>query len=189
MAARTLTPPFRWARPLLAALAMLLIPAPLTGCDEKPVPEGFERVKIGKQSFILELAIDDEKRTKGLGERAELPENGGMLFVFRRAQRREFIMRDCLIDIDIIFLDPTGRILAMHHMPKEPPRGEGEGVVGDWDLTKAENRRYESRLKRYPSRGETQFVIEVAGGKLEELNLQVGQKIELDLPRLKAMAR
>ena len=58
-----------------------------------------------------------------------------------------------------------------------------------WDPRKPANRRYESRLKRYSSRGAAQFVIEIAGGELEELDLKVGEKIELDTERLKALAR
>lgn len=69
-------------------------------------------------------------------------------------------MRDCPIDIDIIFLDPSGRITAMHHMPAEPPRDpETEPETGVPSTDK-----YEQRLKRYPSRYPAQFVIELAGG-------------------------
>jgi uncharacterized membrane protein (UPF0127 family) len=109
----------------LAAVAFggMIAVGPL-GCDEKePLPPGFERVTLNGREYRLELAADEEKRTKGLGGRAELPENGGMLFVFTRASRKQFLMRDCLIDIDIIFLDANARIIAMHHMPKEPPAG------------------------------------------------------------------
>lgn len=190
MAAATLTSTFPWLRPLITTLWVLtLIAWPVPGCREEPVPPGFERIRIGDRSFTLELAADDEKRTMGLGGRESLPENGGMLFVFKRAERRQFIMRDCLIDIDIIFLDANARIIAMHHMPAEPPRAEGEGEPGDWDLAKAANRRYESRLKRYSSGGSAQFVIEIAGGMLEKLDLSRGQKIELDAERLKELAR
>ena len=173
----------------LGMLCLFVVLIPTIGCEAEPPPKGFERVEINGRTYTLELAIDEEARTKGLGEREMLPENGGMLFVFKRSQRRQFLMRDCLIDIDIIYLDPNGRITAFHHMPKEEPRGPDEGVVGDWDPRKPANRRYESRLKRYSSRAGTQFVIEIAGGELEKLKLKVGQKIELDKARLKALAR
>lgn len=173
----------------LALLCLLIAAAPLIGCEDDPPPQGFERVVIKDQTYTLQLAADEKTRTKGLGERASLPENGGMLFVFKRGERRQFLMRDCLIDIDIIYLDPNGRITAFHHMPKEPPRGADEGEVGDWDPRKPANRRYESRLKRYSSKGAAQFVIELAGGELEELDLKVGETIELDRDRLKALAR
>ena len=179
-----------WLKSVLTAIwALSLIVWPVPGCEEEPPPAGFERVVIDGQPYTLELALDEDTRTLGLGGRESLPEKGGMLFVFRRAQRRQFIMRDCLMDIDIIFLDPNGRITAMQHMPTEPLRAANEGEPGDWDPKKAANRRYESRLKRYSSRGACQFVIEIAGGELEGLDLKVGQKIELDTARLKRQAR
>jgi len=173
----------------LGVLFLCVVMIPTIGCEVEPPPKGFERIEIKDKIYTLELALDNETRTKGLGERVSLPKNGGMLFVFKRSQRRQFLMRDCFIDIDIIYLDPNGRITAFHHMPKEEPRGPDEGEVGDLDSSKPANRRYESRLKRYSSRAGTQFVIEIAGGELEKLKLKVGQKIELDTTRLKALAR
>lgn len=180
--------PCRWA----GLVCAMLLALPLIGCEDDPPPQGFEKITIKDTPYVLEVAANDQKRTKGLGDRTELPENGGMLFVFKRAERRQFLMRDCFMDIDIIFMDANGILTAFHHMPKEPPRAEDEGVVGDWDPRKPANRRYEGRLKRYSSRGAAQFVIELAGGELEKLKargLKVGEKIELDTARLKALAR
>ena len=176
-----------WIKPVLMLLWAFGV---CSGCrNQPPPPPGFERVTLGGTTYTLELALDEESRTKGLGGRDSLPEKGGMLFVFRRPERRQFIMRDCSFDIDIIFLDSNARITAMAHMPAEPPRGADEGTPGDWDPRKAANRRYEARLKRYSSRGACQFVIEIAGGELEKLDLHVGQQIDLDTARLKALAR
>jgi uncharacterized protein len=93
-------------------------------------------------------------------------------------------MRDCLVDIDIIYLDPSGRIVAMHEMKVEPPRGPGEGETGD--LT---NRAYEERLRRYSSRFPAQFAIEIKGGSLPTMKLREGDKVDLPLDALKARAR
>ena len=182
-----------WAIPKwIVLIGAVVLALPLIGCEDDPPPKGFERVTIEGESYTLEIAADDQTRTKGLGERTELPENGGMLFIFKRPDRKQFLMRDCFMDIDIIFLDANARITAFHHMPMEPPRGPDEGEVGDWDPRKPANRRYESRLTRYSSKGAAQFVIELAGGELETLKskgLKVGEKIELDTAKLKALAR
>lgn len=147
------------------------------------------RVPIGGRSFKLELAADTPTRTKGLGGRSEIAEDGGMIFVFpdQQVQVLQFLMRDCLADIDIIFLDPSGRITAMHGMKKEPPRGPGEGVAGD--LSSRETAVYESRLRKYSSRFAAQFAIELRGGTLAGLKLEAGQKINIDTAALKAKAR
>lgn len=162
---------------------------PGAGAAEPAAGLEIVRVPIGGRTFKLELAADTLTRTKGLGGRAEIAEDGGMLFVFpdQQVQVLQFLMRDCLTDIDIVFLDPSGRITAMHGMKVEPPRGPGEGVAGNLDSR--ESFAYESRLRRYSSRFPAQFAIELRGGTLPGLKLEAGQKISLDTAALKAKAR
>lgn len=146
------------------------------GCERTPAaPPGFTVVKIDGRPFTLEIAADDAKRTLGLGGRTEIPADGGMLFSFRRPAIRYFVMRDCPIDIDIIFLDGAGRVTQTHAMKAEPPRGEGEGEPGDYL-----NVKYHSRLKQYSSRYSAKYAIELRGGTLEGLSVEAGDHIELD---------
>ncbi|MFG0305322.1 MAG: DUF192 domain-containing protein [Phycisphaerales bacterium JB040] len=164
---------------LLAAACVVTLPAcvKLSGCAE-PMPEvapATMKVTISGKTYTLELALDDATRTKGLGQRTELAPDAGMLFSFPRSDERYFVMRDCFIPLDIIFLDATGNVTATHHMPIEPPRGEGEGEVGDYL-----NRAYASRLKRYGSRYAAKYAIEIPGGALEELDVKPGDRIDLD---------
>ena len=173
----------RVAGVLLAAALVLPACVATPGCGEAPAPAGFERVTINDRTFTLELALDDATRTQGLSGRASIPADGGMLFVFPKTGLRFFVMRDCLVPIDIIYLDASGRITAMHAMQVEPPRGEGEGQPGETNIA------YESRLKKYASRFSAQFAIELAGGTLESLELEPGDLIELDLDRLKDLAK
>lgn len=137
-----------------------------------------EKVTLGDRSFTLRLAIDEKARERGLGGVEEIPADGGMLFVFPDAAVRNFWMRDCVIDLDIAFLDPFGIVTAVHTMPKEPPRGPQESESS-----------YQARLKRYTSAVPAQFAIEVRPGTLAELGIKRGDRIALDLPRLKAAAR
>jgi len=160
---------------LLTLTALALIQ---TGCRQPAPPAGFERVSISGRTYTLEVVADNETRNLGLGGRTELAEDKGMLFVFTDSKKRHFVMRDCFIDIDIIFLDANARIMAMHHMPLEDPRGENET-----DLA------YNDRLKRYSSRFDSQLVIELAGGQLELLKLEEGQQLDLDVKRLRSMAK
>lgn len=160
----------------LAAIAPIAIVACAVapGCSKAPAaPPGFEVVQIGDRTFTLELVADEASRTLGLGGRTEVPEDGGMLFSFPDSKIRHFVMRDCLVPIDIIFLDHAGNITATHHMPVEPPQ------TGD-----ETDRQYELRLKRYGSRFNARYAIELQGGMLENLDLQPGQTIKLDTARL-----
>ncbi len=111
-------------------------------------------------------------------QRAQIDEHGGMLFIYRDVRWRTFWMKNCLVDIDLVYLDGRGRIVRRHKMKKEPPRGADETEAA-----------YERRLKRYTSRRPAQFAIELNAGSIDRLKLKRGQTIELDLPRLRKMAR
>jgi len=172
-------------------LALAYLPALLTtGCaGDKPkggADTNIESVKINGEWFQLELALDGETRFKGLSDRTSIDADGGMLFVFPRASSQRFVMRDCFTDIDIIFLDPSGHITAMHHMPVEAPRDPDTEPM---DPARQISPNYEDRLAKYPSVFPAQFVIELAGGTLERLNLSEGDPIDLDLKGLKARAK
>ncbi len=159
-------------------LYVLLVAAGAIGQDgkeasaQKKIPK--ETVVIGQETFKLEVAANEKSRTKGLMNRKKIDDDGGMIFIYKRARVRSFWMKNCLVDIDILYLDSRGRIVSMHKMKKEPPRGENESVVD-----------YERRLKRYPSRRPAQFIIELKPGSIDRLKPKVGQTIELDLPRLR----
>ncbi len=158
-----------------AAASMLLT----SGCDEVPPAgrDGEERVEISGEVFWLEPALDDASRFRGLSGRTSIPDDGGMLFVFPDSAQRYFVMRDCPIPIDIAFLDPSARVTAVHEMQPEDPQGENESDAA-----------YEFRLRRYHSRFDAQFVIELRGGRMRELGLEAGDKVELDADGLKARA-
>ncbi|MCW5768738.1 MAG: DUF192 domain-containing protein [Phycisphaeraceae bacterium] len=137
-----------------------------------------ERVRIGSKDFYLELAASDPVRMMGLSGRVEIAEDSGMLFVFPDATERHFVMRDCPIPIDIIYLDASGKVLSFHEMLPEPPRAPSESPDA-----------YENRLKPYPSNGPMQFAIELRGGTIRTLGLQPGATIGMDVERLKRLAR
>ncbi len=141
-------------------------------------PPVIEKVRIHDEVFKLELAADTPAHGKGLGGRTEIATDGGMLFAFPTERSRGFWMADCTIDIDIIFLDRNGRIMATHEMKKEAPRRDDETMAQYW-----------RRLKNYSSGRPAQFVIELKDGWLKKLRLKRGEMIEFDVKRLAALAR
>ena len=167
----------------LLPLAMaLLLAAAAGGTDGKKKAEQkgppTEKVVIGAETFKLEIAADPKSRIRGLMERTKIDDHGGMLFVFRNSMRRSFWMKNCLVDIDLVFLDRRGGIVALHKMKVEPPRrkSESEGA-------------YHRRLKRYPSHRRSQFAIELKAGSIDRLKLKRGKTIELDFKKLKKLAK
>lgn len=156
----------------LCALTMLV------GCSKPSAVDGVIPVKISDKTFQLEIVADDDTRNLGLGGRKELGADKGMIFSFPDSKIRNFVMRDCYIDIDIIFLDANGRIAAMHHMPVEEQRRDDETQYT-----------YELRLQKYSSRFNAQYAIELIGGMLETLDLEDGQQIKLDSVLLQSLTR
>ncbi|NJL31610.1 MAG: DUF192 domain-containing protein [Phycisphaerales bacterium] len=91
--------------------------------------------------------------------------------MFPSPRELTFVMRRCLVPIDLIYLDPAGRIVALHAMAVEP-----------YD-------RPDHRLKHYRSGWPAQFAIELQGGMIAKLELKIGQIIALPVDELKRQAR
>ncbi len=81
--------------------------------------------------LAVELALTGVERGRGLMDREELPEDGGMLFVFLGDTQAAFWMKDTLIPLSIAFIAADGTILDVQdmeplsedaHRPPEPYR-------------------------------------------------------------------
>lgn len=178
----------------VAAVVAAIVVGSMRGCDERSGGD-VQSVKLGGEWFHLEVAAKQSVRMKGLGQRTHIEKDGGMLFVFSRpnpgGSGTGFVMRDCPVDIDIVYLSPEGRVATMYEMKAEPARAAdgSEGKIGDLGETPA-SEKYELRLKRYESRYPYQFVIELAGGRLKTLKtpLKEGDKVDLPYESLKRQA-
>lgn len=162
MADARLTRPLAWLVILSAAI--------FAGCNDEETA-GTQRVEIKGETFTLELAMTPDARFQGLSGREEIAADGGMMFVFPAERELQFVMRDCLVPIDIIFLGPGGKVLAAHAMQVEPAHTP------------------ENELKRYGSNGKSPVAIELAGGSIERLGVEVGEVMDLPIRELKRRAR
>lgn len=162
------------ARPRCAAtasraIALALLISLASGCKESP--QGRVPVTIGDRTFQLEIAADAASHAKGLSNRPSIDADGGMLFVFQDATVRRFWMRQCQVPIDILFLDASGRVVATHAMPIEPPETP------------------EDKLPLYSSNWPAMYAIELRGGTLKTMPVELGTKITLPVERLKAITQ
>ena len=150
--------------------------AVMGGCETRPTDT--EQVRLGQRDWTLELATDEAAIRRGLMDRQDIPTGTGMLFVFKTPQVHEFWMANCLIDIDVLFIDGQGRIASMHRMKAEPPRRPTESVSS-----------YEQRMKMYSSRIPVRFAIELPAGSIDALGVRAGESVSLDIDRLKSLAK
>ncbi len=111
---------------------------------------------IGSEKFTVEIADTNEKWLTGMMHREFIPDDFGMLFVSDSDQYRSFWMKNCLVRLDIIFLDSNKQIINMH---LNVPPCKSEPCAG------------------YPSRRPARYVLELRGNRARELKLKPGDAI------------
>lgn len=160
----------------LLVLLLLGISLVQPACDRSGPSR--EHVEIGARDWDLELAIGDAAIQRGLMDRTEIPAGTGMIFVFPAPKIHQFWMANCLVDIDVIFLDGQGRVTTIYRMKTEPARDRDESQLG-----------YEQRMPLYSSHVPVRFAIEFPAGSIDHLGLRVGDRVDIDVDRLKSMTR
>lgn len=105
----------------------------------------------------VEVASSPGEWAHGLMDRASLPQDAGMLFVFDDYAPRSFWMKDTLIPLDMIFIDDNTTIIDIHR--NATPLSEDPII----------------------SSGPCRYVLEVNGGFCGAEGIAIGDRIALDL--------
>ncbi len=79
-------------------------------------------ITINNQTFEVAVADTPSKRLRGLSGREALQKNEGMLFLFDRAGRYGFWMKDMRFPIDIIWIRGTRVVGFSENLQAEPHR-------------------------------------------------------------------
>ena len=117
--------------------------------------DDFWSVRIGEQTYQLEVADDPTERTQGLSGRTELAPNSGMLFVFDEPAQHGIWMKDMNFAIDIIWLDESKEIIEI--VDEASPASYPETF--------------------YPDRP-AKYVIELPAGVAQSHDLDLGDSLE-----------
>ena len=107
--------------------------------------------------FTLEIAADPQSRWRGYRYREHVAADEGMLFIFSREQPLSFEMKDCLVSLDMIFLDSKLQIVEIAH-DRQPCPAEGP-------------------CRPISPMRNAQYVLELAGGTAGREDLSPGDRI------------
>lgn len=141
----------------IAAAAAGLVTAAIACAQPKPswavavLPSGAE--------FTLEIAADPETRARGYMGRASVGPKEGMLFVFETTERHAFWMRNCLVPLDMVWLDVSRRVVDVaDSAPPCPKDAECPNIV---------------------PKGAARYVLEFAAGTVRRQGLKTGDTVVL----------
>ena len=108
----------------------------------------------GMARFTVQVADDAAERSQGLMFVEAMPTLEGMLFVYERPQRVSFWMRNTIIPLDMLFVEPDGVISKIH---KEAVPLDESGIPGGDNV---------------------QYVLEINGGLSDRLGISVGDILQ-----------
>jgi len=148
----------------ISLLLLVGVTSLLGGCEKKTSEPRTAEVKIGENTWVVELAMTQQSRYTGLSGRRELPDNRGMLFIYPRAIPLKFCMRGCLIPIDIVFIGADLRVVNTYAMQVEPNR---RGIA----------------TASYSSGVAVSYALELPGGTVKRGGIKNGDLVEfVDVP-------
>jgi len=100
--------------PALLACILATLLAPTAQAQQAQLPE--VQLTAGVNLIRAELADDFTSRMQGLMYRTSLAPNGGMLFVFDKADTQCMWMKNTLIPLSVAFIDDNGKIVNIADM-------------------------------------------------------------------------
>ena len=141
---------------------VIKIPPPIEGIvlDKNKPSQTLEKADISilsgdnvRHNFTVELARTTKEQQAGMMFRRHIPQNTGMLFLFKDERERNFWMKNTSVSLDILFIRKDG---VIHHIH---PNAEI------------------NTLTRIRSGGAVSAVLEIGAGEAEALGVHVGDRV------------
>lgn len=142
--------------------SVVKIPPPIEGLvpSTHNAPKALEKAAISilssdnkRHDFTVELVRTTKEQQTGMMFRRHIPENTGMLFLFKEERERNFWMKNTSVSLDILFIRKDGVIHHIHPNAKI------------------------NTLARISSGGAVSAVLEIGAGEAETLGIHVGDRI------------
>ena len=115
-----------------------------------------KKIKLGNKTLVVEIADNNERRSRGLMFRERLQEDRGMLFIFDDEQTLSFWMKNTLIPLAIGYFDRTKKLIDIQEMI---PATAGE-----------------LNPKTYPSRAPALYALELPKGWFARNKVEPGTR-------------
>ena len=123
-------------------------------------PTDTVEIDIKNQSYQFEIARTLAQKSLGLGNRDNLCQNCGMIFIYQNEGRQPFWMKNARFPLDIIWLDKNGQVVDIKTAQPQPS-------TPDIKLTIYQN--------SVPAR----YVLEINAYQAQKLKLSIGDTINL----------
>jgi uncharacterized membrane protein (UPF0127 family) len=117
-------------------------------------------VELKGETFSVELATTPKTQSLGLMFRESLEDDHGMLFIFPSAITRSFWMKNTKIELDIFYFDKDLKLVNVIESA-QPCRT--------------------TQCPSYSSTGPARYVLELNAGKADELGVEAGDILALDI--------
>ncbi|HEV2292550.1 MAG TPA: DUF192 domain-containing protein [Tepidisphaeraceae bacterium] len=146
-------------------LPMVLLIALVGGCAERGRNSALATVemRIGSETYTLEIANSEAKRKRGLMERDSMPADHGMIFVFDEEQELNFWMKNTRFPLEILYLDAGGQVVSIRAMKP-----------------------YDTRTNHSSARP-AKYAIELNVGQVKKSGVKVGDVLEIPASARKAV--
>lgn len=124
---------------------------------------GGGKLVIKKKTFLAEVAVTPTEQARGMMYRQSLASNRCMIFIYDSESFRPIWMKNCLIPLDVAWVDGSGKIVGLlERIPPCPP----------------------SKKDDCPTYGDNIFAlhfVEFAAGTFRRLGIKKGDIIEWEL--------
>ncbi|MBA4749013.1 MAG: DUF192 domain-containing protein [Alphaproteobacteria bacterium] len=112
-------------------------------------------LKLQGETFQVALASTPKSLKKGLMGVTNLPKDHGMLFIFPKTREVTFWMKDTPLDLDLVYLDRTGKVLQLEELKA-------------------------NSLRHVPSKMPVRAALELPAGTVKRLHLKVGASVSCE---------